>query len=80
MRVIFVLIAGALALPAFAGSPSPEIALPDPPQAVPQLTERVGAADDALLDIPGRVDDDPVPKEHNNQVDEPDGPPCGAGG
>ncbi len=80
MRVILVLIVGALALPAFAGSPSPEITLPDPPEKVLESVERTAAVDDAALDVAEEVSGDPAAKEHGDQVDEPDGPPCGDGG
>jgi hypothetical protein len=79
MRVILLLIVGALALPAFAGSSSPESTLPGQPRAVQELAERATGGG-TPLDLHEQAVDDPVSKEHNNQVDEPDGPPCGEGG
>ena len=79
MRVTLVLIAGALTLPAFAGSPSPEITFLDRPEEVLEFVERTAAVDDATLDVAEQTVEDPVAKEHNNQVDDPDFPPCGDG-
>ncbi len=80
MRVTLVLIAAALALPAFAGSSSPEVTLPDLPKEALGSVERTAAVDDAMLDVAEQTVEDPVAKEHDDQVDEPDHPPCGEGG
>jgi hypothetical protein len=79
MRVIPILIVGALALPAFAEGPSPEILLPESPEEVLESAARPGELDDAASVVEGVVND-PTAKDHNNQCDEPDGPPCEEGG
>jgi hypothetical protein len=79
MRVIPILIVGALALPAFAGSSSSEIVLPGSPEGVLDSSTRAGELDDAAGAVEG-IADDPAAKDHNNQCDEPDGPPCEGGG
>lgn len=80
MRVILVLIAGAMTLPAFAGSSPPETTLPDPPEEVLELTQRTAVAEDAVVDVAEEIAGDPAAKDSNNQADEPDHPPCGEGG
>lgn len=80
MRVILAIIAIALALPALAGNSPAEITLPDAPEELLESAQRTATADDAILAPAEEIADGPVAKEHNNQVDEPDGPPCGEGG
>ena len=80
MRICLALLACALAVPAFAGSPSPETTLPDQAEIIPDRAERPTPIDDALADLAAQPADAAASKEHNNQVDEPGGPPCGAGG
>jgi len=79
MRVILILTVGALALPAFAGTSSPEIILPDSLEDVLESAARAGEFDDAGSIVEG-IACDPTAKEHNDQCDEPDGPPCEGGG
>jgi hypothetical protein len=79
MRVILVLIAGALALPAFAGSPPPEVTLPDTHAEAVESTPRAGDACGPTTPAEA-IADDPAAKDHNNECDEPDGPPCEGGG
>jgi hypothetical protein len=79
MRICLALLACALAVPAFAGSPSPETTLPDQAEIIPDRAERAASVGHVLADL-GAQAAAAAPKEHNNQVDEPGGPPCGAGG
>jgi hypothetical protein len=80
MRICLALLACALAVPAFAGVPSPETALPDQAEIIPDRAERAASVGHVLADLGAQAADAAAPKEHNNQVDEPGGPPCGAGG
>jgi hypothetical protein len=66
-----------LALPAFAGNSPPEIALPHAPE---EVIESASRTDVAGQHLPEEIIDDPTAKEHNDQCDEPDGPPCEEGG
>jgi hypothetical protein len=80
MRVILVFAICAMVLPAFAGSPTPETALPDTPQAVLDSAARDDVAEQAVSGLVPETVEAASSKEHNNQVDEPDHPPCGDGG
>jgi hypothetical protein len=79
MRVILVLVLGALALPAFAGSSPPETMLPDTSEEILESAVRTGEADDAIGLVEG-IADDPTAKEHSSQADDPDFPHCEGGG
>ena len=75
MRVILAVAICAMALPAFAGGPTPEIALPDTPEQALESPARTGAAELAVPAPTPEIVDAETLKEHNNQVDEPNHPP-----
>jgi hypothetical protein len=80
MRVTLIFFVCALEIPAFAVGPPSETALHGQPQIITDRAERAAPVDDALAGLAAQPVDDIAVKDHSNQCDEPDGPPCGAGG
>lgn len=79
MRIVFTLCVCALALPGLAGSLTADCS-PDPADRVIAPASKAAPATDAPQESVEPIAGTEVAKEHDNQVDDPDFPPCGDGG
>jgi len=79
MRIILTVCVCALTLPVLAESPTADCS-PDPADDVIALASRAAPTTDAPQEPVEPTAGTDVAKDYNNQVDDPDFPPCGDGG